>query len=618
MAASQTGVSAGSTCDASGTVMVGSDGVVAAIGPLTEKLPASQLAGAAPALALPVQFGRYRVEKLLGEGAMGSVYLAQDTELQRPVALKIPKFSGQGLEASERFFREARAAATLTHANICPVYDVGSHEGRRFLAMAYIDGRPLADFIKPGKLQPERNVAVAIRKLALALQEAHEHGIIHRDLKPGNIMINHRNEPIVMDFGLARRVDEEADVRITQEGAVVGTPAYMSPEQISGNRELGPTSDIFSLGVIFYELLTGERPFVGNVITTITQILHSEPKPIRELRPDVSPTLAAICDRALAKRPEDRFASMKQFAHAITEYLNGQTHVATGQGGARTDDLILTTEPGARRGAKSCQPGAAGSQQGLWISVGACAGTLALLALIAAAVSGGNSGSPPVNNGPVNNSPANVVNNPVPAAPAVPFAPNLEPAMSQEDAAVDPSPADPLPVVEEPPVQPAAENPPPPKQVAAIDPPVPQPGNVAPEKKPAPPAQEKAAGPPADAPPAKKAFPPPGDEAGPPEGDFPPGPFGEPPPRKTAREIFDEHDGNEDGKLDEEEIPSFIRQRADANKDRKVTFSEFEKAFKKLGEEELMGPPKPGEMGRPPRPPGGRPGRMRPPPPPPR
>ena len=224
---------------------------------------------------LKQEFGRYRILKPLGKGAMGMVYLAEDTQLQRQVALKTPHFEQEPTaELLERFYREARSAATLRHPNICPVYDVGQIEGTHYISMAYIEGHPLSAFIRSDKPQPERQILIIVRKLALALQEAHNHGVVHRDLKPANIMVDKRNEPIIMDFGLARQLHRDETVRITQSGMLIGTPAYMSPEQIDGEPgKVGPASDQFSLGVILYELLTGQLPFRGSLSTVMAQIL---------------------------------------------------------------------------------------------------------------------------------------------------------------------------------------------------------------------------------------------------------------------------------------------------------------------------------------------------------
>ncbi len=272
------------------------------------------------------EFGRYRIQRTLGEGTMGSVYLALDTQLDRKVALKIPKVNAKvDSKFIERFLREARAAATLSHPNICPVYDVGEIDGTHFITMAYIQGHTLSEFITKEKAQQDRNVANVVRKIALALHEAHVHGMVHRDVKPGNIMIDQRTEPIIMDFGLARQIDDAGDARLTRDGAILGSPAYMSPEQIEGNSaNIGPACDIFSLGVILYELLTGHLPFQGSVASIIGQIVSKEAPPPTAFRADISPRLAEICTKAISKSIDQRYRSMKDFAIALAEFIKAK------------------------------------------------------------------------------------------------------------------------------------------------------------------------------------------------------------------------------------------------------------------------------------------------------
>ncbi|MCA9086498.1 MAG: protein kinase [Planctomycetaceae bacterium] len=275
-------------------------------------------------------FGRYRIERELGKGGMGVVYLAEDTQLCRKVALKIPrKFTPEDGEALERFYREGRHAATLRHSNLCPVFDVGEIDGIHYLTMAFIPGRPLSSLFKRGKLPEMKHVAILIRKIALALDEAHKQGVIHRDLKPSNVMIDERNEPIVMDFGLAVRTNTAEQARLTQNGAVLGTPAYMAPEQVRGEiAMIGPRSDIYALGVVFYQLLTGELPFSGPVMMVFAQVLTDQPRLPRDLRPDVDPLLENICIRMMMKHPDQRYSSMREVAAELTGYL--KSRAATG------------------------------------------------------------------------------------------------------------------------------------------------------------------------------------------------------------------------------------------------------------------------------------------------
>ncbi len=277
--------------------------------------------------SLPEQFGRYRIIKSLGKGGMGSVYLAHDTQLDRRVALKVPHFRPEvGSQVLARFYREARAAGTIQHAHICPVYDVGEINGTHYLTMAYIEGKPLTNFIDPAKLPTARQVAALVRKLALALAKAHEGGIIHRDLKPSNIMINKSGEPVIMDFGLARR--DKQDERLTQTGMMLGTPSYMPPEQVSGDVDaMGPAGDIYSLGVIMYQLLTGLLPFEGKRWAVLGQIMVDEAPPPSRHRVDVDAVLESICMKAMAKQIKDRYASMGALAEALTDYLKNKSQV---------------------------------------------------------------------------------------------------------------------------------------------------------------------------------------------------------------------------------------------------------------------------------------------------
>ncbi len=215
---------------------------------------------------------------------MGSVYLALDTLLKRQVALKIPHvYTFDRPNVRVRFFREAEAAAHFHHPNFCPIFDIGEADGIPFLTMAFIEGKTLAETIERNTGCPLRHAADVARKLAVALSELHQQGIVHRDLKPANIMVDARGNLILMDFGLARWY-EGFNSAFTPTGAIIGTPAYMSPEQADGNsKAIGPRSDIYSLGVILYEMLTGRRPFEGPVAKVLGMIACAEPARLRPI-----------------------------------------------------------------------------------------------------------------------------------------------------------------------------------------------------------------------------------------------------------------------------------------------------------------------------------------------
>ncbi len=269
---------------------------------------------------LPPQFGRYRVKKKLGGGGMGTVYLVENTELEREEALKVPHFSdGDDPQLHARFLREAKSAAKLDHANLCPIYDAGVQDGVYYMTMRFLKGRLLSDYA--GTPQPERRVVEIVGKLAVALETAHVREVVHRDLKPSNIMMVTGVSPVVMDFGLAKQV-RQADAKLTQEGSMLGTPAYMPPEQVNGDLErMGPASDIYSLGVILYELLTGRLPFEGSMAAILGKILYTEPPSPSAVVPGLNPALDAICRKAMAKAALDRYPSMKAFAAALTDFL---------------------------------------------------------------------------------------------------------------------------------------------------------------------------------------------------------------------------------------------------------------------------------------------------------
>jgi serine/threonine protein kinase len=276
-------------------------------------------------------FGRFRMIKVLGEGAMGTVFLASDDTLDRQVAIKLPKLDNRDPHRLSRFLREARAAARLRHPNICPIYDVGVFEDHHFLCLAFIDGPTLLDLMSAQKnrqiTEPDQSIFTIqkivqlVRKLAGALAHAHANGIVHRDLKPANILIDKNGEPIITDLGLARFTTPEDHSQLTISGQFIGTPAYMSPEQASGRPDtVAPESDIYSLGVIFYELLTGHLPFEGATGEIIAKKLSGPPKPPSSLNPGVDRKLEAICMQMLARDRKDRYASMDQVDNELSSW----------------------------------------------------------------------------------------------------------------------------------------------------------------------------------------------------------------------------------------------------------------------------------------------------------
>ena len=271
-----------------------------------------------PFTALPTKFGRYRVDKLLGKGAMGAVYLAHDTQLDRQVALKVARVSASGsAKLIQRMEQEAKAAAKIDHSQICKVYDFGEIDGIRFIALQYIDGEDLKTYLKRvGRKRDPAEAIRLVRQIAIALEAAHDKGVIHRDLKPENIMLR-KGEPVIMDFGLARRATGATDAGLTQ-GMIVGTAAYMSPEQAVGKAEgIDHRSDLYALGVILFEMLTGEWPFAGAAFEVMGKKCVQDPPSPLASNPEVPVPLANLCQRLIAKTKEDRFSNCAELLVAL-------------------------------------------------------------------------------------------------------------------------------------------------------------------------------------------------------------------------------------------------------------------------------------------------------------
>src|SRR5947199_778983 len=262
--------------------------------------------------------GRYVITVKLGRGAMGVVYKALDTTIWRTVALKTMRLDVHGLDAQEmvrRFQNEARAAGVLNHPNIVTIYDAGEQDGIFYIAMEFIEGTTLHEVLAEQRVLATDEVLQLTRQICRGLDYAHSNGIVHRDIKPANIMITGNGTVKIMDFGIAK-----SGGQVTNTGQVLGTPNYMAPEQVKG-RQLDGRSDLFSLGVILYEMLTGEKPFVGqNVTTIIYKIVNENPTSPRDLDVTVHPGLSAVVIKALAKSPDDRYQTGAELMNDLEKY----------------------------------------------------------------------------------------------------------------------------------------------------------------------------------------------------------------------------------------------------------------------------------------------------------
>jgi WD40 repeat protein len=266
----------------------------------------------------------YEIEGELGHGGMGVVYKARQLRPPRPVALKLVRTGGQPTaQALDRFRREGEAVARLQHPNVVQIYEVGEHQGRPYLALEYVDGGSLAEKLA-GAPQPYREAASLVEALGRAMHAAHQRGVVHRDLKPANVLLTADGTPKITDFGLAKRLDEEG--AHTRTGVVMGTPSYMAPEQAAGRtKEVGPATDVYALGAILYEMLTGRPPFqAGSSEAVVRLVLSAEPAPPRRLRRHLPRDLQTICLTCLAKEPRHRYASALALAEDLRCYLDGR------------------------------------------------------------------------------------------------------------------------------------------------------------------------------------------------------------------------------------------------------------------------------------------------------
>src|SRR5215472_7396495 len=264
----------------------------------------------------------YRIVRRLGSGGMGEVLLAEDTTLDRSVAVKLMSADlARDANQRKRFRAEAKAASGLNHSNICVIYEVGeTDDDRPFLAMEYIEGQTLEALLRQRKPAPGEVLAIG-QQAAEALDAAHSRRVIHRDIKPGNIMLDRRGQVKVLDFGLAKRLatvelseTEALSSALTQTGMLIGTPHYMSPEQLLG-REVDHRSDIFSLGVVLYELAAGQRPFLGRTVgETINNVVNQRPELLNLEDPRFSPALDTIIFKCLQKEPQNRYAAARDLA----------------------------------------------------------------------------------------------------------------------------------------------------------------------------------------------------------------------------------------------------------------------------------------------------------------
>jgi formylglycine-generating enzyme required for sulfatase activity len=342
------------------------------------------------------RLGKYELHAEIGRGGMAIVYRGYDAALSRPVAVKVlpPQLAWQK-GFVERFFREAQAAAQLQHPHIVTIHDIGQQDGWNYIVMEYLEGRSLSEVLQErGRLSPEAALSL-LRQLAGALDYAHERRLVHRDVKPANVMVDQKGHVTLTDFGLVRAAEESG---LTVTGTVMGTPQYMSPEQASGKKSVGPASDLYSLGVIAYEMLSGTPPFDADSTPAILyQQVHEPPPPIVPKCPDLAPAVDAILQRGLAKEPRARYRTGSALVAALAEAVAGTAQPAPIAPDSRAPSA--KQQPAARSSQPAAQPAqrAPGTDRRIPILL-AGIGALMLLAVLVAGglviFGGGDDGSP--------------------------------------------------------------------------------------------------------------------------------------------------------------------------------------------------------------------------------
>ncbi len=294
-------------------------------------------------------FGDYELLQEIAHGGMGIVWRARQSNLNRDVALKMIRAGALATSAEvARFLREAEAAANLQHPNIVAIHEVGEHEGRHYFSMDLVDGRDLGAIVAEGSLAPQR-AARYVKTIAETIQFAHQRGTLHRDLKPQNILIDADDRPRITDFGLAKI---KSDSQLTQSGIIMGSPSYMPPEQAGGRLgEIGPASDVYSLGAMLYELLTGRPPFRGETtMATLRDVMETEPAALRKLKADIPLDLETICLKCLEKSPAARYPTAQALADELGRFLKGEPIQARPAGAIRKAVIWGRHRPGTLAG----------------------------------------------------------------------------------------------------------------------------------------------------------------------------------------------------------------------------------------------------------------------------